>query len=142
MPKSSFEEDFVDPHAVEEIEDKTGLFVGKTFKLLDRRHWKFGLDDDSWHPGACYEFDGAKRLVMLLKGTSKDPGRRKWAYVDIEPNEENGLTELTFFSLNQTFPFRSKIIELVQHDRTLGELSSEDLDRIRFGLNEFTRMND
>jgi hypothetical protein len=142
MPTPSFEEDFVEPHLVEEVEDKSALFVGKVFELLNRSHWKFGDDDESWHPGACYEFDVAKRLAMFLKGTSKDPGRRRRAYVEVDPNHENGLTESTFFSLNQVFPFRSKVIELAHRDRVLGTLSSEDLDAIRFGLNEFTRMDD
>lgn len=142
MPKPSFEEDFVEPHVVEEVDNKSELFVGKVFELLNRRHWKFGDDDGSWHPGACFEFDAAKRLAMFLKGTSKDPGRRRWAYVEIDPDKGNGLTELTFFSLNQVFPFRSKVVEMAQHDRLLGQLSTDDLDAIRIGLNEFTRMND
>lgn len=139
MSKLSFDEDSVEPHVVE---DKSVLFVGKVFELLNRRHWKFGDDDGSWHPGACYDFDVAKRLAMFLKGTSKDPGKRRWAYVEVDPNQENGLTKSTFFSLNQVFPFRSRVIELAQHDRVLGQLSREDLDRIRVGLNEFTRVND
>lgn len=142
MPKPSFEEDFVEPHMVEEIEEKSRLFVGKVFELLNRSHWKFGDDDGSSHPGACYEFNVAKRLAMFLKGTSKDPGRRRWAYVEIGPNRQNGLTKSTFFSLNQLFAFRSQIIELAQRDRVLGDLSPEDLNAIQFGLSEFTRMND
>ena len=142
MSKRSFEEDFVAPHLVEEVDDKTDLFVGKVFELLNRRHWNFGDDDGSWHPGACFEYDSSNRNTTFLKGTSKDPGRRRWAYVEVEPNSQNGLTEQTYFSLNQAFHFRYKIIELAQHDREIGELSKCDLDAIRIGLNEFTRMGD
>ncbi len=141
MPKPSLEAEFAAPNLVSEYQNKGDLLVGKVYELLNKRHWRFGDDDGSSHPGACFEFDNQRRNALLLKGTSKEPGRRFWAYVEIEPDEENGLAATTFFGLSEIFEFRSRKLENAHHNRLRGRLSANDLEAIRIGLSEFTRMS-
>ncbi len=139
MPEPPLEEEFAEPNVIEEFENKAGLLVGNVYELLNKRHWGFGDNDGSSHPGACYDFDAQRREALLLKGTSKDPGRRYWAYVNIEPDDENGLTSTTYLGLSEIFEFRSRKIENAHHDRLRGKLSTGDLDSIRVALHEFIR---
>lgn len=137
MPSPTFEDDYQGPEVAQEFNSKADLLVGKIYQLLDKKHWKFEAPEESWHPGACYDFDENRKEANLLKGTSRHPGRRIDAYIQIEPDEANGLEKTTWFSINSLFAFRSRLIELLHHDRLMGSLSAQDLNAIRSGLNIF-----
>lgn len=130
-----FDDEFDVPHVVEEPE-KEELLLGSIFRLDDKKVWGFALESGDWHPGACYEVDGNTRQANLSKGTSRHPGRRASAYVEVQPTRENGLEKITYFQLS-VCRLRMQRLELMIHDRKMGKLSTADLEAIRDGMREF-----
>jgi len=138
--KQPFQEDYIEPHDTSEVPKKAEVLVGSVYQVLDAKHWRIPADTpQSWHPGACYDFNFKNNETKLVKGTSRQPRKYAWAYAAVQPDSENGLQSVTHFSLRQVFPFRSRTIELLHHDRRLGRLSAGDLNAIRVGLQQFAR---
>ena len=142
MAKQSFQEDFVEPHQVEEYSDKAKLFVGNVYHLSDKKHWRFSDDPNGSHPGACIAYHQSSSEAKLLKGTSQHPGRRLKAYVEVQPDSDNGLTKTTYFAASPTYSFRSKVIELAHRNRRAGRLSEPDLKALFAAVAEFLREDD
>ncbi len=130
-----FGEEFDVSHVVEEP-NKEELLVGSVLQLDDKKVWGFALEAGDWHPGVCYEVDESARQANLSKGTSQHPGRRTHAYVEVQPTRENGLTKTTYFQLS-VCRLRMQKLELMIHDRKIGNLSTADLEAIRDGMREF-----
>ncbi len=129
----SMEESLTENHAAKEFEDKREIFVGRVVMLLNERHWGFICPKTIEHPGACFGYDEDRREVKTLKGTSQVPKKYNAEFVDVFPDDQNGLEKITYFSTdrNELRRFRQRMIELAMHDRTIVFLSGDDLGRMQ-----------
>ena len=111
--------------------------------MVPNKHWGFEAITTKDHPGIFLKFDETQRTVLLLKGTSF--GRRhhpkyRASSVIIYPDEENGLTKPTIFSL---IPKQIRLRKVSLYyggtkSRYIGKLSQADFQYL---LNQFNVIN-
>jgi len=114
----------------EESQSRKPEQVGSVIGVPDR-WWGFEAEGRESHPGACVTELADGRQFNLLKGSD---ATRKTKYhrteVILEPNDSNGLSKLTAFSLRPR-PIRRRKLDLFCLDRLLGRLTDEELNQLR-----------
>ena len=119
--------------------NKQELLEHSVYEIPDKQFWKIPeKEPGSWHPGACWNVILERSAVVLFKGTSQQPKKSRYllSYAIVEPNDENGLDDPTYFRVDAPFVRRLRQIELLHHDRRRGKLTAVDVKTIEQALSE------
>ena len=137
MPK--FQEDYRESHVPNQEHDFASLFVGNIYDCDNKSIWGFTHPDPSqkFHPGACIAYFPKRRESLLLKGTSQRPNSNyAHRYVQIEHEDPNVLDRATYFNIEPRHTVRDHRMRYLHEDHVRGELSEEDLQRLRMKSKE------
>ncbi len=115
--------------------------------MVPNKHWGFETINTKDHPGIFCYYDEKQRTVLLFKGMSFRRHHPKYraSYVVIYPDEENGLTNPTLFSLIPK-PIRLHKVKLYYEkgkgnkSRYIGKLSQADFQYILNQLNVINKL--
>lgn len=97
------------------------------------KFWGFEALGRADHPGVMVREVGDGRHLFAFKGTHAEGAKRLYDQLEVDPDDENGLTKATLFQLE---PRRLKLraARLLCGERRMGRLGEADRARFRAEL--------